>query len=51
MSAMVSEITSLTIVCSTIYSGADQRKHKSPASLAFVREFNGDRCIPRTKGD
>ena len=37
MSAMASPITSLTIVYSTVYSGADQRKHKSSASLAFVR--------------
>ena len=37
MSAMVSHITSLTIVYSTVYSGADQRKHQSSASLAFVR--------------
>ena len=37
MSAMASQITSLTIVCSTIYSGADQRKHQSSAPLAFVR--------------
>ena len=29
-------ITSLTIVCSSIYSGADQGKHQSSASLAFV---------------
>ena len=33
----VSQITSLTIVYSTVYSGADQRKHQSSASLAFVR--------------
>ena len=31
------QITSLTIVYSTIYSGADQRKYQSSASLAFVR--------------
>ena len=37
MSAMASQITSLTIVCSTVYSGANQRKHQSSASLAFVR--------------
>ena len=37
MSAMASEITSLTIVYSTVYSGADQRKDQSSASLAFVR--------------
>ena len=35
--AMASQITSLTIVYSTVYSGADQRKHQSSASLAFVR--------------
>ena len=33
MSAMASQITSLTIVYSTIYSGADQRKHQSSTSL------------------
>ena len=37
MSAMASQITSLTIVYSTLYSGADQRKHQSSAPLAFVR--------------
>ena len=39
MSAMASQITSLTIVYSTVYSDADQktlRKHQSPALLAFV---------------
>ena len=35
MSAMASQITSLTIVYLTVYS--DQRKHLSSASLAFVR--------------
>ena len=44
MSAMASHITSLTIAYSTVYSGADQRKHESSASLAFLR---GN---PRTKG-
>ena len=33
---VASQITSLTIVYSTVYSGADQSKHQSPASLAFV---------------
>ena len=33
---IASEITSLTIVYSTVYSDADQRKHQSSASLAFV---------------
>ena len=37
MGAMASQITSLTIVYSTVYSGADQRKHQSSTSLAFVR--------------
>ena len=37
MDAMPSQITSLTIVCSAVYSDADQRKHQSSASLAFVR--------------
>ena len=35
--AMASQITSFTIVYSTVHSGADQRKHESSASLAFVR--------------
>ena len=37
MSLVASQITSLTIVYSTVYSGADLRKHQSSASLAFVR--------------
>ena len=37
MSAMPSQITSVTIVCWTVYSGADQRKRQSSASLTFVR--------------
>ena len=36
MGTMASQITSLTIVYSTIYSDADQRKHQSSASQAFV---------------
>ena len=36
MSTIASQITSLTIVYSTVYSGADQSKHQSSASLAFV---------------
>ena len=36
--------------CSTVYSGADKRKHQSSASLALCWEFAGDRWIPRTKG-
>ena len=36
MGTIASQITSLTIVYSNVYSGADQRKHQSSASLAFV---------------
>ena len=36
MGSMASQITSLTIVYSTVYSDADQRKHQSFASLTFV---------------
>ena len=39
MRSMASQITTLTIVCSTVYSGADKGKHPSSASLAFVRGF------------
>ena len=37
MDTIASQITSLTIVYSTVYSDADQRKHQSSASLALVR--------------
>ena len=36
MSTIASLITSLAVVYSTVYSDADQRKHQSSASLAFV---------------
>ena len=36
MGMIASQITSLTIVYSTAYSGAEQREHQSSASLAFV---------------
>ena len=36
MSSIASQITSLTIFYSAVYSGTDQRKHQSPASLAFT---------------
>ena len=35
--AMTSQITGITIVCSTVSSGAGQRKQQSSTSLAFVR--------------
>ena len=37
MGLMASQITGPTIIYSTVHSGADQRKHQSSASLAFVR--------------
>ena len=37
MSAMASQINGFFIVCSSVGSGADQRKYHSSASLAFVR--------------
>ena len=37
MGPMAFQTTSLTVVYSAVYSGADQRKHQSSASLAFVR--------------
>ena len=49
MGTVASQITSLTIVYSNVYSTVDQRKHQSSASLAFVREFTVDQCIPRTR--
>ena len=42
MGAMASQITSLTIVYSTVYSGVDQRKHQSSASLAFDNDNDND---------
>ena len=50
MTTMASQITSLTVVYSTVYSDGDQRKHQSSASLAFVWGIHRDRWIPRTKG-
>ena len=40
MGTMVYQITSLTIVNSTAYSGADHGKHQRSASLAFVWEIH-----------
>ena len=39
MDTIAFQITSLTIVYSTVYSAADQRKHQSSASLAFVQKL------------
>ena len=55
MGTMASQITSLTIVYSTVYSGEDHiiyiwRKYLSSATLAFVRGIHRYRWIPRTNG-
>ena len=43
---MASQITGVSIVYSTVCSGADQRKHQSSASLAFVwSEFPAQKAI------
>ena len=46
MSVMVSQITGVSIVCWTVCSGSDQRKHQSSASLVFVGEFTVDQYFP-----
>ena len=40
MTMLASQITSLTVVYSIVYSGVNQRKHQSSASLAFVRAIH-----------
>ena len=50
MNTIASQIPNLTIVYSIVFLGADQRKHQSSASLAFVRGIHRDRWISRTKG-
>ena len=46
MSAIASRITSLTTVYLIVYSRADQRKHQSSASLAFVWGIHRDGEFP-----
>ena len=41
MSAMASQVTSLTIVYPSVYPGADQRKQQSSALMAFVCVWGG----------
>ena len=50
MSLIASQITSLTVVYSAVYSDADKKKHQSSVWLAFVWGIHRDRWIPRTKG-
>ena len=49
MGAMASQITSLAIVYSTVYSGAYKKNIKAPSHWPFRGEFTGDRSIPHTK--
>ena len=49
MTTIASQITSLAVVYSTAYLDADQRKHQSSASLAFVWGIHRSRWIPAQK--
>ena len=42
MGTIASQITSLTIYYSIVYSGADQKKHQSSASLAFLAQMSSN---------
>ena len=42
MSVMSAQMTSLTIVYSTVYSGVDQENIKAPCDWPFSGEFTGD---------
>ena len=46
MGAIASQITSLTIVYPVVYSDADQRKHQSSTSLAYVWIHRGPVNFP-----
>ena len=50
INAMASQITDVSIVCSTVCSGADQIKHQSFASLAFVRGIPRWPVVSSNKG-
>ena len=57
MTTMASQITSLTVVYSIVYTGVDQRSIKGPRHWPLCGEFTGTgefparvRWIPRTKG-
>ena len=49
MGAVASQITSLTIVYSTFYSDADQRKIKVTRQWPLCREFTGTGEFPAQK--
>ena len=48
MDAIASQITSITIVYSTVHSDANKRNIKVLRHWPLCREFTGDRWIPRT---
>ena len=50
MSAMVSQITGISIVYSTLCSGAHQEHFKASRHWPLWGKFTGDRWVPRTKG-
>ena len=50
MSAMASQITSFTIVYSTVYSGVNKENIKTPRHWPLWGEFTGRRWIADTKG-
>ena len=53
MSSLASQFTSLLIIYSTVYSGADQKKTSKlrvTSHWPLRGEFTGDRWVPRTKG-
>ena len=50
MSAMASQLISIVIIYSSVYLVADQRKHQSSASPAFVRGIHGWPVNPPHKG-
>ena len=50
MSAMASQITSVSTVCSIVGTGPDQTKHQSSATLAFVRGIHRWPVNSPTKG-
>ena len=50
MSVMTSQISGVFIICSTVVSGADQRKYRSSAALAFVRGIDRWPVKPPPKG-
>ena len=50
MSAMASQVTSLTIVYSTVYQAQMRDNTKAPCHWPLCGEFTGDQWIPRTNG-